>query len=157
EVAGRALAVVHPALFYLGLRQSLAGGQSWVALPGKPRRLDLVALGMDGKTLQPGVAASVVVSRRLWLDKWIPDPSGNGTYQETYQDLPVYTTSLTTRADGRAGFSFVPSQAGDYHVVVTARDALGHPVRSSLDVWVSTWGYQYADWGSRGDDGVRLI
>jgi len=157
EVAQRTTAVIHRALFYVGLRQGHAPGQGFIAQPGKPQPIDLLALGMDGKTVQRGVAVTLSVARRRWIDSWVRDSSGNVQYQEKYEDVPVVTRTVTTGSGGTGAFSFVPRLAGDYRVVATARDALGHVARSALDVWVSSWGGGDADWGARTDDGVRVV
>ncbi len=157
EVAQRTVAVVHRALFYLGLRQMPLKGQSPIARPDQRQRIGILALGMDSRTVQAGVPVTITVSRRQWIYRWTRDASGNQGYQTSYDDTPVMTTTITTAHDGTGAFTFVPTQAGEYHVEVTSHDWMGHSVRSGLDVWVSTWGDEWATWGTRTDDGVTVI
>ncbi|HXE58854.1 MAG TPA: MG2 domain-containing protein [Gemmatimonadales bacterium] len=134
-VSAAASVVVHPAAFYLGAR---AKGDDYFWTAGRPRTVEVIALGPDGRRV-PGVAVRGAVVRREWHQvrrerDGLPELVG-----EWVSDT-VARCSLTTTAEP-AACRFTPALGGEYLVGFTARDAAGRETSTSFLRWAAGPGW----------------
>ncbi len=133
-VSGRGTTIVGRGLFALGLQP-----KSWVVRAGDAVPLQVSTLDHTGKP----VSAAVTVT--LNQDAWNPL-----TRRYTRAVRPLASTTVTTRADGKAELSLTPSpaRAGQIQVSAVAVDAKGNRITAQASVWswdanVSEYSYRY--------------
>ncbi|HSJ53173.1 MAG TPA: alpha-2-macroglobulin family protein, partial [Anaerolineae bacterium] len=150
EVSSRTGVVVHKAEFYVGLAP-----RGYLAEVGEEKQVDLLTVDWDGVPV-PGVELSVVFMEHNWYSVRRESEDGQFYWDWEAQDTPVYTTTVTTDAQGRAVADFVPEKAGSYRVRATGRDENGNSVRSSAYFWV--WGGdEYVSWRQESNNRIELI
>ncbi len=71
------------------------------------------------------------------------------------EDIPIYTTTVTTGQDGSAVTAFAPPESGSYRIRVSGVDSSGNRVSSSTYVWV--WGGGEARWRQESNNRIDLI
>ncbi|HYM14650.1 MAG TPA: Ig-like domain-containing protein [Dehalococcoidia bacterium] len=141
--------IVHKGQFYVGMKP-----KDYVASAGQDATVDVVSLGTDGKAV-PGVHARVSVFSRQWQTVRTRDADGTQHYSSTPQDTLERTLDVTTAADGKGQYTFRPAKSGEYYLLAESTDAAGNPVRSSVEVWVSSG--EYASWRVGNDDVIQLV
>ncbi len=150
EVSNRTAAVVHKAEFYVGLAP-----RGNLAPVGDEKLVDLLTVDWDGMPV-PGVDLTVVFMEHNWYSVRRQSEDGQFYWDWEAQDTPVYTTTVTTDAEGRGVAGFVPEKAGSYRVRATGRDERGNSVRSSAYFWV--WGGdEYVTWRQESNNRIELI
>ncbi|MFP4344954.1 MAG: Ig-like domain-containing protein [Anaerolineales bacterium] len=132
EVSNRTSVIVHQGEFYVGLAP-----RGRLAQVGEPKEVDLLTVDWESEPV-PEVPLDVRVFRIEWYS--VRERSENGRYYWTWtrEEIPVYTTTVTTGAEGRAVVDFTPEEGGSYRVRAVGQDAAGHEIRSATYVWV--WG-----------------
>jgi len=148
-ISGRADVVVHQGEFYIGLAP-----QRYVGKAGEELAVDVVTVDWEGERL-PGQSLEVEVYRREWVNTFVEDEFGGGTWEWETVDTPVYTGTLTTDTHAEGVVTFTPEEGGSYRVVVTGRDRRERRVASSTWVWVS--GADYVSWRRENNDRITLI
>jgi hypothetical protein len=148
-ISGRADVVVHPGEFYAGLAP-----QQYVGEAGEEAAVDVVTVDWGGERL-PGQPLDVEVYRREWVNTFIEDEFGGGTWEWETVDTLIYTDTLTTGSDAEGVVTFAPEEGGSYRVVVSGRDSGERLVRSSTWVWIS--GSEYISWRRENNDRITLI
>jgi hypothetical protein len=150
EVSNRTAVVVHKAEFYVGLAP-----RGYLAPVGKEKQVDLLTVDWDGVPA-PGTELTVVFMAHNWYSVRRQSEDGQFYWDWEAQDTPLYTTTVTTDAAGRAVAGFVPEKAGSYRVQATGRDQQGNSVRSSAYFWV--WGGdEYVSWRQESNNRIELI
>jgi len=148
-ISGRSDVVVHPGEFYAGLAP-----QQYVGRAGDEMAVDVVTVDWDGQRL-PDQDLDVDVYRREWVNTFVENELGGGTWEWETVDTPVYSGTLTTGGDAEAVAAFTPEEGGSYRVVVSGRDRRERLVRSSTWVWVS--GEEYVSWRRENNDRITLV
>ncbi|HUW17258.1 MAG TPA: MG2 domain-containing protein, partial [Actinomycetes bacterium] len=148
-ISGRSGVVVHTGEFYIGLAPQQAVGKA-----GEELAVDVVTVDWAGTRL-PGQALDVEVYRREWVNTFVENELGGGTWEWETVDTLVLTGTLTTDADAEGVAAFVAQQGGSYRVVVSGRDRRERSVASSTWVWVS--GDEYVSWRRENNDRITLI
>ncbi|MDE3096257.1 MAG: Ig-like domain-containing protein [Chloroflexota bacterium] len=141
--------IVHKGQFYFGMKP-----KDYVANAGQDATVDVVSLGVDGKAA-PGVHARVSVFSRQWKTVRTRDADGTQHYSSTPQDTLERTLDVTTGAGGKGQYAFRPAKSGEYYLLAESTDAAGNPIRSSVEVWVSSG--EYASWRVGNDDVIQLV
>jgi alpha-2-macroglobulin len=150
EVNSRTAAVVHKAEFYVGLAP-----RGYLAQVGEEKPVDLLTVDWEG-TGVPGVELTVVLMEHNWYSVRRESEDGQFYWDWEAHDTPVFTTTVTTGAEGRGIATFAPTKAGSYRVRATGRDAKGNSVRSSAYFWV--WGGdEYVTWRQESNNRIELI
>ncbi len=151
EIAGRTSAIVHPGPFYIGLR-----ARTYVGRAGRDSEIELVATDWAGER-QPDLPIRVTFYRREWINTFIENEMGGGTWQWETKETLVDETTVTTDRLGEALASFVPEEGGAYHVVAepASPDRATEAVRTSLFIWVA--GPDYVSWRRENHDRITLI
>jgi len=155
-ISGRADVVVHKGEFYVGLAP-----QQYVGKAGEELGVDVVTVDWAGERW-PDQALEVEVYRREWVNTFVEDKLGGGTWEWETVDTLVYTGTLSTGADAEGIVTFTPAEGGSYRVAVGERTPPTPPiggdkggVRSSTWVWVS--GDEYVSWRRENNDRLTLI
>ncbi|MCU0520537.1 MAG: Ig-like domain-containing protein [Anaerolineae bacterium] len=151
EIAGRGSVIVHPGPHYIGIQ-----ARSYVSQAGRPAEIDLVAVDWLGDRI-PDTSLQVSLYHREWINTFVKNDVGGGTWTWETKDTLVEEKTVTTDNLGEAVTAFVMPEAGSYHVVATP--ALPSPsteaIRSSLFIWVS--GQDYVSWRRDNHDRITLI
>jgi len=148
-ISGRDEIVVHKGEFYVGL-----AARQYVGEVRKPLAVDVVTVDWAGERL-PDQMLDVEVYRREWVNTFVENDLGGGTWKwETVNHL-VYTGTLSTDGRAEGEVEFTPQEGGSYRVVVSGRDRRERLVRSSTWVWVS--GAEYVSWRRENNDRITLI
>ena len=152
-ISGRTDVVVHPGPYYIGL-----ASREYVGEAGKPSEIDLVAVDWNSARL-PGKAIKVEFYRREWINTFVENEFGGGTWQWDTKETLVDETTVTTDNLGEAVATFTPAEGGSYHIVATpASPPSGGTeggIRSSIFIWVS--GKDYVSWRRENNDRITLI
>jgi hypothetical protein len=95
-------------------------------------------------------AVDIAVVRQDWFSSQQLDPAAISADPQYYwtnlvSEVAVYSTTVTTGADGKAVAEFTPADGGSYKVIARAADANQQEVFASTFVWVT--GYDYVNWG----------
>ncbi|MFZ5916940.1 MAG: Ig-like domain-containing protein [Chloroflexota bacterium] len=149
QVSNRIDAVVHMGAFYIGLAP-----QRYVGRVNEEQKVDLVTVDWDSNPA-PEIPLTVVFYERQWYN--VQQQGEDGLFYWTWeaQDTPVFTTTVTTAADGQAIAAFTPQKGGIYKIAAWGRDEFENPVRSSTFMWVS--GRDYVTWRMDNNDRIDLI
>jgi len=149
EVSSRSAVVVHRGQFYIGVAP-----QGYLVQAGKPKEIDLLTVDWDSEPAADTQLTLVLLQREWYSVKRQED---DGFYYWTWQvkETPVYTTTATTGADGRATARLTPTQGGTYRVQVSGRDARGNEVRSSAFFWA--WGGTRTYWRRDSNNRIDLV
>jgi len=151
-ISGRTSVVVHPGPYYIGL-----SARQYVGEAGKPSAIDLVTVDWEGTRL-PDKAIKVEFYRREWINTFIENKFGGGSWSWETKETLVDETTVTTNDLGEAVATFTPAEGGAYHVVATPASPVGETeegIRSSIFIWVS--GKDYVSWRRENNDRISLI
>jgi len=152
-ISGRTNIVVHPGPYYIGL-----SAQKYVGEAGKPSDIDLVTVDWEGARL-PDKAIKVEFYRREWINTFIENEFGGGSWSWETKETLVGETTVTTDNLGEAVATFTPAEGGSYHIVATpASPPMGGTeggIRTSIFIWVS--GKDHVSWRRENNDRITLI
>ncbi len=150
QVSNRAGTVVHQGEFYVGLAP-----QGYLGQAGQPKTIDLLTADWDSQPVA-GVPLTVIFMEHRWYSVRQQDESGYYYWNWKVEDIPVFTTTATTGADGKAQAAFTPPKAGSYRVRAIGYDSRENKVRSSTYFWV--WGgEEYVSWRQESNNRIALI
>lgn len=150
-VATQASAVVHKGLIYVGLQP-----EEYIGRADEENRVNVLAVDWDSQPLDE-VAVQVVFAEHNWYSVQQQYDDGSFYWDSVVEDVPVFTTTVTTVADDSAPAqaAFTPEKGGIYKVIATATDSAGNEVRSSTYMWVS--GSNYVNWRQENNDRLELV
>jgi uncharacterized protein YfaS (alpha-2-macroglobulin family) len=148
-ISGRGDVVVHEGEFYVGLAP-----QQYVGEAGEELAADVVTVDWAGERL-PEQSLDVEVFRREWINTFVENEVGGGTWEWETVDTLVHTDVLTTGGNAEGVTAFTPQEGGSYRFVVSGRDRHERRVASSTWVWVS--GEEYVSWRRENNDRITLI
>ncbi len=148
-VSNRTTTIVHKGEFYIGLAP-----QGRIAKAGEERGVDVLTVDWDSAPVAAGELEIVFMEHR-WYNVRQQAEDGNFYWTWTVEDIPIYTTTVTTGADGKAVATFTPPSSGSYKIRATGKDARGNVIRSSTYVWV--WGGRAAYWRQESNNRIDLI
>ncbi len=149
EVASQAQAVVHKGLVYVGLRP-----EEYVGQVGQSSLVNVLVVDWDSEPVARQ-EVQLVFSEHNWYSVQKQYEDGSFYWDSVVEDIPVFTTTVTSAADGQAVADFTPEQGGVYKVAATAIDRQGNEVRSSTFMWVS--GSEYVNWRQENNDRIDLV
>ncbi len=153
-VSQRTTAIVHKGDFYVGL-----AAQGSLSQVGKEKKVDLLVvdapLTADGESApRVGQSLQVIFMEHRWHYTWADWDRGGPSWSS--EDIPVYTTTVTTGADGKAVAAFTPEKAGEYRVRAQGLDSKERTISSSTYFWV--WGgSRMAYWREMDNNQLNLI
>ncbi|MEJ5311191.1 MAG: Ig-like domain-containing protein [Anaerolineae bacterium] len=148
-VSNRTTTIVHKGEFYIGLAP-----QGRIAKAGEARGVDILTVDWDSAPVAAGELEVVFMEHR-WYNVRQQAEDGNFYWTWAVEDVPIYTTTVTTGADGKAVATFTPPSSGSYKIRATGKDARGNVIRSSTYVWV--WGGRAAYWRQESNNRIDLI
>ena len=149
EVSSRAEAVVHKGLYYIGLRP-----ERYVGRVDQENGVDVITVDWNSDP-SPERELTVVFSEHNWYSVRKQAEDGRYYWESTVEDIPVFTTTITTDAEGEGTVSFTPEKGGVYKVIASGLDDEGNEVRSSTYMWVS--GRKYVNWRQENNDRIDLV
>ncbi len=149
EVSGRSSAIVHKGSFYVGLAP-----REYIGTAGQENQVDVIALDPKGATVAD-VPMTIVFLELNWYN--VQQQADDGRFYWTWEleETPVYTTSVTTDAQGNAVVALTPEKGGSYRVRALARDEDENEIRSSAYLWIS--GTTYVSWRQENNDRIELV
>jgi len=148
-VAGRTSVVVHQGNLYIGARP-----REYVGTALSDTFIDIIAVGWDSLPVADQTIAIEAVERR-WSSVQEEDPNGRTTWSWEVEEISVLATEVTTDADGRAEFAFIPPNGGIFKIAITTMDADGNEIRAATTMWVSD--QQYISWRQQNSNRIDLI
>ncbi|HET7377631.1 MAG TPA: MG2 domain-containing protein, partial [Anaerolineae bacterium] len=148
-ISGRGSIVRHSGDYYVGLQ-----AREYVGEENKPSNIDLIAVDWNGNRLA-NKSIDVTIVRRDYVNHFIEDAAGGGTWSNDQQDVPITTVSATTNDKGEASVQFTPPQAGSYKVSAKSIDGSGREIRASIFEWVT--GQEFVSWRRDNNDRISLI
>ncbi len=149
QVSSRAEAVVHKGLYYIGLRP-----ERYVGQVGQKNSVNMITVDWDSQP-SPNRDVQVVFAEHNWYSVRKQAEDGQYYWESTVEDIPVYTTTVTTDAKGTAAASFVPKSGGVYKILATGEDEDGNQIRSSTYMWIS--GSKFINWRQENNDRIDLV
>jgi uncharacterized protein YfaS (alpha-2-macroglobulin family) len=150
QVSNRTAAVIHKGEFYIGVAP-----RGYLAQVGESKPVDLLTVDWDSKPVA-GVDLTVVFMEHRWYSVKRQAEDGGFYWDWTTEDIPVYTTTVTTAGDGTATATFAPRKAGSYKVRATGYDSKENEIRSAAYFWV--WGgSEYVSWRRESNNRIDLI
>jgi hypothetical protein len=148
SVSNRTEAIVHKGEFYIGLAP-----QGRILKAGEEKQVEVLTVDWDSAPVseQP---ITVVFMKHEWYS--VRQQAENGRYYWTWtvEDIPIYTTTVTTKEDGKATAAFTPEESGSYKVRAVGEDTQGNHIYSSTYIWV--WG-GWARWRQESNNRIDLI
>ena len=144
--AGEASAIVHPADFYMAMKQL----SSSVFAPKKSFRTEVAALKPDGSR-QASVRAKVELLRREWVSVTEDHGDLGVSRSSHFKDTSVGSCNVVTTG-GLVSCDLTPTRAGQYALRASAKDSKGRDSVVSTTLYV--WG---DDDGAFGNDTQREI
>ena len=151
EVAARTDLVVHKGAFYIGLKP-----EHYVGLAGQEESVHLITLSTQAITVT-NVPVTVVVNEHRWYSVQKQAEDGSIYWDFGVEDVPVYTTTVTTDASGHALVTFTPEKGGTYKIVGRAKDERGNEVRSATYLWVAGRKGEYVPWRRETHHRIDLV
>ena len=149
EVASRAAVVVHKGEFYIGVSP-----RRYVGVVGERQEVDLITVDPQSEPVS-AVELTVVAAEYKWYSVQEKGDDGRFYWTSKAEITPVVTETLTTGAEGKALFEWVPPQAGEYKIIATGADDRGNEIRSSAFMWIS--GQDFVSWRRENTDRIDLI
>ncbi|MBN1219630.1 MAG: Ig-like domain-containing protein [Anaerolineae bacterium] len=149
EVASQAGAVVHKGLFYIGQRP-----EKYVGRVGEESQMNVLVVDWDSEPVA-NQEVQLVFSEHNWYSVQKQYEDGSFYWDSVVENVPVFTTTVTSNANGQAVATFTPENGGIYKVLATAVDRQRHEVRSSTYMWVS--GRKYINWRQENNDRIELV
>jgi uncharacterized protein YfaS (alpha-2-macroglobulin family) len=150
QVSNRTAAVVHKGQFYTGVAP-----RGYLAKVGQEEPVDLLTVDWDGKPVG-SVELTVVFMEHRWYSVKRQAEDGSFYWDWTTEDIPVYTTTVTTGDDGQAEAAYTPQKAGSYRVRAIGHDQHENEIRSSTYFWV--WGgSEFVSWRQESNNRIDLI
>jgi uncharacterized protein YfaS (alpha-2-macroglobulin family) len=131
-LSGRTTVIDHQGAFYVGLV-----AQKTIGRAGDAMGIDVVTVDWDAMR-SPDQALTYVVYRREWVNTYIENEAGTGSWTWETEDVEVARGTLKTDANAEGTFDFIVPEGGVYKVVVRGRDQRERIVQSSLFVWASS-------------------
>lgn len=148
-VAGRTDVVVHKGLLYVGVQP-----ENYVEVAGDPALVNLIAVNWDSDPIADQELEVIVVERR-WSSVQEEDEFGRTIWTYEVEEIPVTQGSVATDADGKATFTFTPTNGGIFKITTVTRDSVGSEVRAANTVWVSS--REYVAWRQQNSNRIDLI
>jgi uncharacterized protein YfaS (alpha-2-macroglobulin family) len=149
EVASQAEAVVHKGLFYVGLRP-----ERYVGRADQENQVNVIVVDWDSEPVK-NQEVQVVFNEHNWYSVQKQYEDGSFYWDSVVEDIPVFTTTVTTDNDGTAIATFTPEAGGIYKVAASGVDRDRNEVRSSTYMWVS--GRKYVNWRQENNDRIDLV
>ncbi len=149
EVAGQAGAIVHKGLFYIGLRP-----ERYVGRVEEENEVNVLVVDWESQPVA-NQDVQVVFSEHNWYSVQKQYEDGSYYWDSVVEDIPVFTTTVTSDRDGRAVALFTPENGGIYKIAASGVDRDGNEVRSSTYMWVS--GAEYVNWRQENNDRIDLV
>ncbi len=142
ELFARTSVLVHPAEFYLGSKLLEEKAEL-----GSPVRAEIVAVTPQGKRTETTVTAQI--RKEQWMSVRKTGLSGRLEWisEKKVTELPSQTLKVDEKG---TVLSFMPQEAGNYFVTLSATDEAGHKVLGGFDVMVYGEGQAY--WKKTDDD-----
>ena len=104
EVSNRAEAVVHRGLYYIGLRP-----ERYVGQVDEENSVNLITVDWYSDP-SPDRELSIVFSEHNWYSVRKQAEDGQYYWESTVEDIPVFTTTVTTSAEGEGTVDFIPGK-----------------------------------------------
>jgi uncharacterized protein YfaS (alpha-2-macroglobulin family) len=150
QVSNRTATIVHQGEFYVGLAP-----EGYLTEVGQEKTIDLITVDWDSQPVA-GVPLTVIFMEHRWYSVRQQDESGNYYWNWSVEDIPVFTTTVSTGEDGKATATFTPAKAGAYRVRAIGRDSRENEIRSSTYFWV--WGgSEYVSWRQESNNRIALV
>lgn len=148
EVSGRNSVIVHKGLFYIGLAPL-----EYIGSVGRESKIKVITVNPKSEPV-PNIPLTVVFLEEKWYNVQTQADDGRFYWEWKLEETPVYTTTTTTNATGKAIVSFTPDKGGAYRVRAFARDQRENEIRTSTYIWISSGAF--IPWRQENNDRIEL-
>ncbi len=148
-VSTQAYVVIHKGEFYIGVKPS-----AYVVKAGAESQVDVLTVDPQSQPVAD-VEVDLVVNQVEWRSVREQAEDGQFYWVTRPKYTPVVTETVTTDANGVAALKWTPPAAGEYKVEASARDSMGHALRSAAFIWVS--GADFVPWRQENNDRIKLV
>lgn len=142
---------VHRGAYYIGLSP-----QSYVAEAGSESAVDVATVTPDGERY-PNADLDVVVYEFQWNSVYEQAEDGNFYWKSTAKRTPVFTTTVSSDAQGEGVVTFTPAKGGQYQVAASGEDEAGNRILSAVFIWAADAGSGYVAWPRENNDRIELV
>jgi len=149
QVSNRTDVIVHKGFFYIGLRP-----ERYVNQAGKAAEVEIITVDWESEP-HPDQRLTVVFNEHNWYSVQVEAEDGRFYWESQVEDIPVFTTTVTTDDRGKATAGFTPEKGGVYKIVAYGLDRQENEVRSSTYMWVSS--EEYVGWRQENHDRIDLV
>lgn len=149
QVSNRTDVIVHKGFFYIGLRP-----ERYVNQAGKAAEVEIITVDWESEP-HPDQELTVVFNEHNWYSVQVQAEDGRFYWESQVEDIPVFTTTVTTDDRGKATAGFTPEKGGVYKIVAYGLDRQENEVRSSTYMWVSS--QEYVGWRQENHDRIDLV
>ncbi len=149
QVSNRVEAPVHKGNFYIGLRP-----QKYVGQADKDMPVDVISVDWNSQPVAEQ-ELTLIFYKHTWYSTRVKGEDGHYYWDSVVEDIPVYTTTLSTNAKGQAVAAFTPETGGVYKALAKGVDEQGNVVQSSTFMWIS--GSNYINWRQENNDRIELV
>ncbi len=149
QVASQAEAIIHKGLFYVGLAP-----ERYVGVAGQQSDVNVLVVDWESRPVAKQ-EVEIVFAEHNWYSVQKQYDDGSFYWDSVAETIPVFTTTVTSNADGEAVASFTPDKGGIYKVMARAVDSRRNTVRSSTFMWIS--GEEYVNWRQENNDRLELV
>ena len=150
-LSGRSSVVLHPGLFYVGLKPR----STFVDLSKDAEQsVDIIVVDPTGA---PASADSVALSvvRRQWNSVREVGADGRLRWRSMVEDEPIAATSVSVERGTAKRFSFKLEQGGSYVIRARSHDIRGNFIQSEAYFYATGGGY--VAWERKDDDLIELV
>lgn len=150
ELSGSSTAIVHPAAFYLALRNP---SEDFFIKSGDSIKPEVLAVDPKGAKVG-GMPTKIELIKRSWTMAKVASAGGGLHSEMSLVDTTVGSCSVITGPTARS-CALTPPTAGYFIVRATAADSRKNPVAASLGVYAL--GEGEVSWGERDSSAVELV
>ncbi len=151
-VSGRTSFPVHHSNLYIGLSPV-----EYLGRAGDPMTIDFVTLTPQQDRFGD-TDLDVVIYDYRWNSVYEQGADGVFRWETSVEKTPVYTTSVSSDADGMGQFTWTPDSGGNFYVTARGEDADGNSSSSGIFVWVQAAdGDAFIPWARENNDRLELV
>ncbi|MEZ4700818.1 MAG: Ig-like domain-containing protein [Rhodothermales bacterium] len=151
EGGGAAEAILHPALFYVGLKPRT----TFLDLSTEQRMtVDLITVDPNGQPVG-GAAVDVTLIREQWNSVREVGSDGRMRWRSEHVEEVKQTQTIRSQAGKAQRLAFSIAEGGSYLVRAESRDLRGNAVRTEAYFYAT--GAGYVAWRRSDDDRIELI
>jgi uncharacterized protein YfaS (alpha-2-macroglobulin family) len=144
--------IVHKSDFYIGVSP-----REYVGHVDQSSTIDFVSVTPQGDAY-PNADLDVTIYDYQWNSVYARSADNTFHWETSIERTPLYTTTVTTAADGMAQIDWTPTKGGQYQIAVQGKDEQDNPTSSNAFLWVSADNpNEFVAWPRANNDRIELV